>query len=80
MTYLLNQASLDYIKDISGHWLSCSSDDIYDDFDEGVAGIKLNNKWNFINTEGEILSEQWFDEVHYFNDNFDKIDWILRIC
>jgi len=37
-----------------------------DDFNEGYAIVQLNNKCNFINTEGKIISDQWFDGIGYF--------------
>ena len=44
-------------------------DDV-DDFREGFASVKLNDKWNFINQEGRLLSGQWFDNVGNFSDGF----------
>ena len=42
-------------------------------FNEGFAIVKLNYKYNFINTEGRILSKQWFDAMEGFNDGFAKV-------
>ena len=39
-------------------------------FKEGFARAKLNGKGNFINTEGQLLSQQWFDDVWNFNEGF----------
>ena len=39
-------------------------------FYEGFAAIQLNNKWNFINTEGQIAFNQWFDAAGDFNGDF----------
>ena len=44
-------------------------DDYYDD----VARVKLYRKWNIINTDGEILSDLWFDYVYDFYDNFARV-------
>lgn len=41
-------------------------------FNKGFAGVKLNGKYNFINTEGELLSKQWFDDMGHFKDGFAK--------
>ena len=42
-------------------------DDI-DNFDKnGLAIVGLNDKWNFIDTNGNFLSKQWFDNVYEFN-------------
>jgi len=40
------------------------------DFKEGFARVKLNGKWNFINKEGKILSDKWFDYVYDFHEGF----------
>ena len=41
-----------------------------DDFSEGYARVELNNKYNFINTNGELVSpNQWFDFVTNFSVN-----------
>lgn len=31
------------------------------DFHEGFAAVTLDKKWNFIDTSGKLLSEQWYD-------------------
>jgi len=43
-------------------------------FSEGVAKVKLNGKYNFINAEGKLLSEQWFDEAYKFFEGFARIN------
>ena len=40
------------------------------DFNEGFALVELNGKCNFINQEGRLLSDQWFDNVGNFNEGF----------
>lgn len=32
--------------------------------------VKLDDKYNFINTEGQLVSNQWFDSVWDFNEGF----------
>jgi hypothetical protein len=39
-------------------------------FDEGLAEVKLNSKWNYINRNGDILSDVWFDRCYDFYDGF----------
>lgn len=34
-------------------------------FSNGFAKVKLNDKWNLINSEGQILFKQWFDDVGF---------------
>ena len=43
-------------------------------FKEGFARVRINDKWNFINTEGRILSNQWFDNVWYFSEGFARVE------
>ena len=43
-------------------------------FKEGFAKVSLNYKYNFINTEGRILSNQWFDNVWYFSEGFARVE------
>ena len=45
-------------------------DTIVDGFSDGVAIVKLNDKYNLINREGQLLSNQWFD---YADDFWDGV-------
>ena len=36
-------------------------------FDNDFAVVKLNNKWNLIDRNGDLVSKQWFDDC--FNHN-----------
>ena len=48
--------------------------DNIDNFDKnGLAKVELNNKWNFIDTNGNFLSKQWFDYISYFENGFAKV-------
>ena len=47
--------------------------DNIDDFVNGLAKVELNNKWNFIDTNGNLLSKQWFDYISYFENGFAKV-------
>ena len=42
-------------------------------FKEGFAPVKLNDKWNFINREGQVAFKQWFDWVCKFTDGFVRV-------
>ena len=44
--------------------------DYIDEFEEGLARVLLNHKWNFINTDDKLLSNQWFDVVFIFKNGF----------
>lgn len=43
------------------------------DFKDGFAVVNINDKLNFINTDGRILSQQWFDGVYNFSDKIAKV-------
>ena len=42
--------------------------DYIGDFENDFAQVNLNKKWNFIDTNGNLLSQQWFDGVSDFNE------------
>ena len=42
-------------------------------FSEGFTIVDLKDKCNFINTESELLSDQWFDSVDNFREGFAKV-------
>ena len=44
------------------------------DFSEGYAQVKLNSKWNFIDTQGKLVSpNQWFDNAGIFLNGYARI-------
>ena len=43
------------------------------DFHEGFALVGLNGKMNFIDTEGKLLSEQWYDGEGHFSEGFAAV-------
>lgn len=42
-------------------------------FEEGFAVVELNNKWNYTNTEGRLLSEKWFDAAQSFSEGIAMV-------
>ena len=48
--------------------------DVFDEcgeFKEGLAAVRLDNKWNYININGELLSpNRWFGCCSYFREGF----------
>ena len=42
-------------------------------FNDGFADVKVDGKWNFINTNGQLLSGTWFDLVGTFYDGFAAV-------
>jgi len=52
-------------------------EDVFDDygnFYEGFAQVQLKDKWNFIDTQGEILSQAWFDRCEDFSEGFAPVE------
>ena len=47
--------------------------DYVGDFSRGLALVELNGKWNYIDTDGKLLSEKWFDYVGYFSEGFANV-------
>ena len=45
-----------------------------DSFSEGFAHVELNGKYNFIETKGKLLSEQWYDWVGDFSEGFAAVE------
>ena len=44
--------------------------DNIDNFDKnGIAQVRLNNKYNLIDANGKVISKQWFDYVCKFDEN-----------
>lgn len=53
-----------------------SPKDVFDDvgnFDEGFACVQLNGKWNLINQEAQLISNQWFDYIGDFYEGFKLV-------
>jgi hypothetical protein len=44
-------------------------------FRDGYAKVILNDKYNFINTKGKLLSEEWFDNCGVFKYGYAKV-WL----
>ena len=42
-------------------------------FDDGVAIVRLNDKYNYINTNRQLLSNQWFDDAYGFDNGFAMV-------
>ena len=48
--------------------------DFVGDFSDGYAPVKLNNKWNLVDTQGKLFSpNQWFDDIGDFYDGYVRI-------
>jgi hypothetical protein len=42
-------------------------------FRNGCAMVMLNGKYNFIDTKGKYISEQWFDYCWHFQDGYARV-------
>ena len=47
--------------------------DVVGNFEDGYARVKLNNKYNFINTDGEFISDKWFNHVYDFSEGYARV-------
>lgn len=44
-------------------------------FHDGYSEVKKNDKYNFINTNGQIISPNlWFDDAYGFQDGYAKVE------
>lgn len=49
------------------HWLLTPVFDFAERFHEGLAAVKIKNKWGFINKDGNLIIEAKFNDVRNFN-------------
>ena len=50
-----------------------NSFDYVGDFCEGLASVEKDDKWGYINTEGEQIVECKFDDAYDFNEGFARV-------
>lgn len=53
-------------------------DEIYE-FKNGFAQVKLNDRWNYINSDGEIISGVWFDSVGGYRSSSSFKDGFVEV-
>lgn len=48
---------------------------IGENFYDGFATVKLNNKWSFIDENNKLIGDgnQWFDNVYPFSEGYSKV-------
>ena len=44
------------------------------DFNYGFVTVKLNGKYNYIDKNGKLLSDKWFDEAFTFYGDFTMVE------
>ena len=42
--------------------------------EDGFAVVEKNSKYNYINEEGEYISDVWFDYAYNFKEGFGKVE------
>lgn len=70
---MLEDGMMNFI-DINGKFLCKSNFDDAECFNDGFAAVSLNDKANFIDTEGNILTPDfWYDEAEDFTEGYGKV-------
>lgn len=70
---ILEEINIDDIIKITEWWKNKNVLDLLY-FSDGFAKVqRKDGKWNFINKEGKILSDEWFYNVYSFKDGFAKV-------
>ena len=69
----LSEGIIDFYTKIETAFKFKLTFDCVEYFKEGFAKAKLNGKWNFINTKGQLLSEQWFEDMWKFKEGFAQV-------
>ena len=69
----LSEGVVDFYSKIAPKFKFRLKFDCMGDFKEGFAAVQLNDKRNFINAEGQLLSQQWFDSMWNFEEGVAKV-------
>ena len=70
----LSKGLIEFYNNIDPLFPSYMKYDVVGNFYDGYARAKLNNKWNFIDTQGKLVSpNQWFDWIRDFHDGYAKV-------
>ena len=70
----LSKGLIEFYNNIDPLFLPYIKYDFVGNLYNGYAMIKLNNKWNFIDTQGKLVSpNQWFDGVGYFYNGYATV-------
>jgi uncharacterized membrane protein YhaH (DUF805 family) len=59
--------------DRQGNWIVQPIYDYIGDFSEGLAEVKLGNKWGFIDKQGNLVIQPIYDEVSDFNEGLARV-------
>lgn len=47
--------------------------DTYKQLENGIAKVGLNGKYNFIDSEGKLLSDKWYDGAYWFSEGKARV-------
>jgi len=63
------------LMDSTGKWVVKPSFAELADFHEGLAAVKINDKWGFINVNGKLVIPTKFSEVTPFSNGIAEVSW-----
>ena len=69
----LSDGVIDFYNTINPAFRPLIEYDYVGDFIDGFAVVALNRRWNFIDAEEQLLSEQWFDWAQDFEGGFGMV-------
>ena len=71
----LSKGLIEFYKNIDPLFLHYMKYDYVGKFYDGYVKVKLSNKYNFIDTQGKLLSPNlWFDNIYNFSDGYAKVE------
>ena len=69
---ILEEISIKGLLNIAEWWKNENVIDLLY-FSDGFARVKRKDKWNFINKQGNYLSDEWFNWADNFSDGFARV-------
>ena len=71
----LSKGLMEFYNNIDPLFLPYMKYDEIGEFYDGYAVVELNDKWNLIDTQGKLLSQnQWFDDVDDFSNDYARVE------
>ena len=71
----LSKGLIEFYNNINPLFLPYMKYDGVGNFYDGCARVRLNGKWNFIDTQGKLVSpNQWFDAISDFYDGYVRVE------
>ena len=70
----LSKGLIEFYNNIDPLFPSYMKYDFVGNLYNGYAKVRFNDKWNFIDTQGKLVSpNQWFDWIYDFHDGYAKV-------